>query len=702
MRRLPQPYAMLISILLVPLLLGMLGCWERVRAQRSVVDYAAAVVSLPQQVREMRELGARDSSASVDLGNPDTVYAPALAADMVEARLPSVRRSLVLARVQGPLALSVIGGSLLALLCGAIGLAAAQIAARRAMVSRDVLVASFAALQRALPLVLGGMVIGLALAVVCGVLFELISLWSSVSLLGGGVKLMFAGVVLATMAVWTAWSAIAALREVVALYTPQPGAVTGRAVSVDEAPALWRFVEDIARRQQAIAPDTLVLGLTQGFYVTEQDLVLSPGDRAVSGRTLYLPAPYLQFLDEKEVAAIVGHELAHFTGEDTAYSRRFAPLYAGMERALAAMHADANGLLLLRGPLQLADHMMERFDLTVRHWSRLREFEADRLGALVSGGRPAASALVRTAVVAPPVDTVLENALAYPPEDDADLVAMMAQMVDEKGWPDIRAYLEDVQSHPTDTHPPTPERIQRLDVALDAALLETALRAPREGPRPAGERLIDDWHVVCRRLSSDYLAEARGAHARHRQYLEETAAAVPQEAVTLYNNVASVSWVQFGVAAMFAAIGVAIWIFRRAIGFGHDAFVVWLILGICSAAVVIGVVAGIMTRRSGQTPYLILLPETLSAPKLSAPIAWRDVENWGVVYGTRFALDLILEDDVVLPHAQRFARGTRVHKRKRLVSIGAYGVRGMSVEDFQQVIERYVEADQARRVLAER
>lgn len=187
MRRMPQPYAMLASILLVPLLLGMLGSWERVRARGSVAEYAAMQISMPQQVRAMRELAVRDSSASIDLGNPDTVYAPALAADMVEAQLPSVRRSLILARAQGPLALSVIGGSLLALICGAIGLAAAQIAARRAMVSRAALVASFAALQRALPLVLGGMVIGLALAVVCGVLFELISLWSSVSLSGGGV-----------------------------------------------------------------------------------------------------------------------------------------------------------------------------------------------------------------------------------------------------------------------------------------------------------------------------------------------------------------------------------------------------------------------------------------------------------------------------------------------------------------------------------
>lgn len=702
MRRLPQPYAMLISILLVPLLLGVLGGWERVRTQGSVAEYTAMQSSLPQQVRAMRELGARDSTASVDLGNPETVYAPALAADMVEERLPSVRRSLILARVQGPLAWSVIGGALLALICGAIGLAAAQIAARRAMVSRDALVASFAALQRALPLVLGGMVIGLALAVVCGVLFELISLWSSVTLSGGGVKLMFAGVVLALVALGTAWSAIRALREVAALYTPQPGEVTGRAVSVDEAPTLWRFVQDIAGRQQAIAPDTLVLGLDQGFYVTEQDLLLSPGERRVSGRTLYLPAPYLQFLDEAEVGAIVGHELAHFTGEDTAYSRRFAPLYAGMGRALAAMHSDANGLLLLKGPLQLADHAMERFDLAVRHWSRLREFEADRLGSRVSGGRPAASALIRTAVVAPPVDAVLEDAFANPPEDDPDLVAVAAQMVEEKGWPDIRAYLEDVQSHPTDTHPRTPERIQRLDVALDDALLETALRAPRDGPRPAGERLIADWQDWCRRLSTDYLAEARGAHARHRQFLEQTAAAVPQEAVTLYNNVGPASWVQFGAAMLFLAAGAAIWIFRQPIGLGHDTFELRLVIGAFVGAAVIFVIGGALIRRGARTPYLILLPETLSSPQLDAPIAWRDVEAWGVAFGTRFGLDLILEDGVALPRARRFARGTAVRKAKRLVMIGAYGVRGMGVEDFRQLIESYFQAEQARRALAER
>ncbi|MFY3754016.1 M48 family metallopeptidase, partial [Lacticaseibacillus paracasei] len=83
------------------------------------------------------------------------------------------------------------------------------------------------------------------------------------------------------------------------------------------APELFRFVEGMARRQETALPDTIVVGLTRGFFVTEGHLRLLPEDILVTGRTLYLPAPYLELLDREEVAAIIGHELAHFSGKDT-------------------------------------------------------------------------------------------------------------------------------------------------------------------------------------------------------------------------------------------------------------------------------------------------------------------------------------------------------------------------------------------------
>ncbi|MFD2022059.1 M48 family metalloprotease [Pseudocitrobacter faecalis] len=51
---------------------------------------------------------------------------------------------------------------------------------------------------------------------------------------------------------------------------------------------------------------------------------MEKGER-LTGNTLYLPLTYLSLLNEAEIAAVVGHELGHFTGEDTQYSLRFAP-----------------------------------------------------------------------------------------------------------------------------------------------------------------------------------------------------------------------------------------------------------------------------------------------------------------------------------------------------------------------------------------
>lgn len=173
-------------------------------------------------------------------------------------------------------------------------------------------------------------------------------------------------------------------------------------------------------------------------------------------------------------------------------------------------------------------------------------------------------------MIAPGVSTVLDEAFRAPAED-ADLVAAVAQAA-AQGWPDVASHLENVQSHPTDTHPSTAERIWRLDIALDDTLLATALRPPGNGDASAGALLIDDWRDLCRTISRDYVAEAREAHERHRLMLEATAAAVPQETARLYNNVGPMIVLLIVMAAIFAAAGAAIWIWRQRLGFAHDGF----------------------------------------------------------------------------------------------------------------------------------
>ncbi|WP_409567464.1 M48 family metalloprotease [Methylobacterium sp. J-092] len=92
---------------------------------------------------------------------------------------------------------------------------------------------------------------------------------------------------------------------------------------------------------------------------------------------------------------MIGHELAHFSGEDSAYSRRFTPIYAGLQRALAALGGCGVGNFLTRPASYVAYRSLGTLDAAVARWSRVREFEADRRGALVSGTVPAASNVPR-------------------------------------------------------------------------------------------------------------------------------------------------------------------------------------------------------------------------------------------------------------------------------------------------------------------
>lgn len=98
---------------------------------------------------------------------------------------------------------------------------------------------------------------------------------------------------------------------------------------------------------------------------------------------------------------------------------------------------------------------------------------------------------------------------------------------------------------------------------------------------------------------------------------------------------------------------------------------------------------------------LELSPDMLSSPGLTHPVAWRDVEAWGVVTGRRTGLNLVIAEGQPLPQTTGFRRFTRVVQKKRQVTIGGYGVKGMGVRDFAATIRRYIDADHARRVLDE-
>jgi len=247
--------------------------------------------------------------------------------------------------------------------------------------------------------------------------------------------------------------------------------VIGQALSKEEQPKLWEFVTDLAQKLGAQPPRQIVLGLDPSFYVTSADVTVVPTAMTHSDETLYLSLPLMRILSRDELAAVVGHELGHFRGEDTKFSLRFYPIYAGTTQALMALQTEGEGtstVALLPARAMLA-FFVDEFAKAERTIGRERELEADRAGASVSSPHAMATSLLKVGAFAPiwakiqsEVVEALNQGTAHRNISEffaeTALSSAKLELVDEVA--------NQSTSHPTDTHPPTIERVTALGLRL--------------------------------------------------------------------------------------------------------------------------------------------------------------------------------------------------------------------------------------------
>ncbi|MBB3656521.1 Zn-dependent protease with chaperone function [Rhizobium sp. BK650] len=705
--RLPHTVGLFLWLVIVPAALFGLGLWQAERASETATQSKEQSQELEATLAEIRKIAATDPMTMLTFqteAGQQTVSAM-VAVSQIEAALKQAQEDLEISSIRRPLTWGTMGGAILAFASGMFGLATAAVSGSRARRSQEQLIASFGRLRVILPFILAALIIGFCAGVVCAAVFEAVSmgLWADFS--SGSARLFVLALGLAGLAAYSAFLALRGLKNVFALFTSQPMDISGRRVEEADAPGLFRFVRDLADRQEAVQPDTVIVGLTKGFFVTESEMRLWPEKEIIRGRTLYLPAPYLDLLDEPEVAAIIGHELAHFSGKDTLYSQRFTPIYAGLWRSLTALQSGDGGSFVLYPAAMLGFHALQQFDHAVNHWSRIREFEADRSGARSSSTVGAASALVRTGLIAPALDHVFslaaDGVLAADDSEPAlDVVAETSELVRVNGWPDPVSLLEDRQPHPTDTHPPTIQRIQAMGLTVDERLLNLATRAPKPAGLTFACGLFSDWKALCLQLSGDYLEQVRNLRTARRQALEALAAAAPGETI-LYNNVRPMIWTMAIVAAIFAGFGLMVTVFAAEIGFAHDQSARTLVSGIAAAGVVLCSLYALYLHKSAGQPLLILTPAELRASTLDGPVAWTDIDAHQVHASNRFALRLWLAPSASLPAKKRRALYSKIDRKQRLVTIGAMGIRGMKAAEFSALVSRYHDAAHAQRELSQ-
>ncbi|MBB3966773.1 M48 family metallopeptidase [Rhizobium metallidurans] len=698
--RIPASVILIFWLIVLPLALIGLGLWQLDRAGRTQLEIETASRDMATSLGEVRSIAAATPNRLLRFDNGRS-YPASMALAELEKAAGENDLLLWVSAVRQPFGYLTIAGGALALAGGFFGLLAPVIAGRRARKSRDQLVRSFARLRRALPFMMAALMLGLGFSGVGATIFETMTLpfWGDIS--SNAIKLAVAGIILAGVALYCAVTAVQGLRRVFALVEPEPIVERAREMTEQQAPALWSFVGKIAARMNTSPPDTIILGMTSGFYVTESPVRLIPDDRLIKGRTLHMPAPLLELLDTAEISAIVGHELAHFAGEDTRYSQRFVPIYSSMQRSLGALYqADINGDFGVNAALRLGHHALSSFDTAVAHWSRLREFEADRIGSMVSGPDAAASALVRSQIADAAVGFILEQAFRGDGEFGPDLVNAASELVVAQGFVDPTEHLEERQPHPTDSHPPTIQRIRALGVEVNDALISHATRRPDGITASFGQRALPDWSGFCRDLSAEFQVNAENVRAEHRGELETTAAGVTETELVLYENTNGMAWAMVVIAMLFGAFLASTYLFPVETGFANQESHRAILTAGIGAGILLCAAFFISFRRRARKPLMVLTPDTLQSPWLREPVRWETVVGYQVHAANRLALQMWIGDGLPLPQRTRFSFYNKIKRKQRIVELDALGIRGMKAAEFSDLIGRYVNAAHARNALS--
>lgn len=283
------------------------------------------------------------------------------------------------------------------------------------------------------------------------------------------------------------------LKEGLSVFKRVGAEVVGVAIFRKDQEVLWNFVERIAKRLNATPPKNIVLGLEPTFYVTSADVRVQPKGFIHRGETLYLSLPLMRILTLPELAAIVGHELGHFRGDDTRFSVEFYPIYAGAGKALDSLQRGSDGLwerITLFPAMAILSLFFDRFEVVENTIGRERELEADKAGASVASPMAIALSLLKVGAYAP-IWGELQNQLADVAIRGGSLPNASKEFVRQSMVraasrpPKVSEVIEDEPlPHPTDTHPPTAERIKALglkleDVAKQPLTVEAATASAR-------------------------------------------------------------------------------------------------------------------------------------------------------------------------------------------------------------------------------
>ncbi len=602
--------------------------------------------------------------------------------------------------------LAVCGGavSLLAGL-GALGLTAH--AARRGARSRPALVAGFTRLGRWLPAALAVEIAGLPLGLLGTACFEAGGLWFTPDADDRTALLALMGLLYAAVAVWGGVAALRNLRGALRLFALAPLRLLAVPVTQAEAPGLFALLRDVAASSGAPVPTLVLAGVVDSFFVTAFPVAAGSGP-VREGQTLHVPMPALAVLSPVELRTILAHELAHFSGEDTEYTRQFQPLYAGLRHGAAVLSRrrtdwgstwpDRALEQAVHPQTAVAVHVLTRFDLVVQHWSRVRELDADRMAVRAGSAAALGSSLLRMGLVDDALRAILHGIAAAPDTAPADLAIPLAAALRAPSDP---ARLRDTPlPHPADSHPPDRQRLAAVGVPVDAAEA-AALRPASAEDRAAAHALFADWDATAQRLASLFQAYVAAGMDAWRAEAQAAAGAVSVGEVVLVPALRRlvITTVVFGGVCLLMAGGCT---WAAFFGVAEDRYA-WPIL-VWDAFAIVGLSfvawGAVRLWRGRGKPFLVLGPDGFTSRGLVGPVPWLAVATVSVSAWGAPTIGIRLHPGASLPARTGAMRRAQVNGKLREIQFNNTLPRNMDARTLRALLVRHVEAARARAALA--
>jgi Zn-dependent protease with chaperone function len=311
-----------------------------------------------------------------------------------------------------------------------------------------------------------------------------------------------------------ALAALAAFLVVVAIFKRIDGTagVDGVLLAEAQAPRFWSHVRGLCSALGTEPPAQIAVGIDDNFFVTENPIVIQ--GRRCTGRTLFVSLSLLKVLEKAEADAVLAHEMAHFSGEDTLFSKRMSPMLGRYQLYLAALYEGG----VSRPVFYFMLFFWSLFQLSLSRLSRQREHRADGIAASTTSPLSVGRALVKVSAYSSYRGRI-EKAL-FSENRQLDQLGISSRVSSGfASYVSSPALRDDLSGaafpHPFDTHPLLAARLQSVAAPITPADYDRLLAEPIAEPWTVA---IEGATQLEERLWAAYEKQFAEAHERSLPY----------------------------------------------------------------------------------------------------------------------------------------------------------------------------------------